>query len=97
MIPFCNIAVDKTWMLAVHGHVPDRPCSILAFISLSSGAAQILLIIYIALNSFSMVVLNKKIHTGPYDCYLLMVSLGVPIIEHVVLISLGYLGPSGAW
>ena len=92
-----SITVDKIWMLAVSGHVPDEPCSILAFISLTSATAQILLIIFIAVNSFSMVVLNKKIETGCFDCYLLSYSLGIPVIQHVVFVGLGYLGPSGAW
>ncbi len=84
-------------MMALKDHVPDVPCSIMAFFVLEFVTAQVLMVMFIAANAFFMVVKEKKIQLGKYDWRLLVCCFGGPAVFAVVWAALGALGPGGQW
>ena len=59
--------------------------------------AQGLLVSIIAVSAFIMVAFNRRVSFGKYDWILMVTIVGVPVTVGVVMVSLGWLGPSGYW
>ena len=55
--------------------------------------AQMMLVLFISVNSFMMVVKEKRLSIGTRDWKLLVVSFGVPTVLAVVLNALDFIGP----
>ena len=88
---------DHIYMAVTYDHPPDDICATFAVFLCEFVMAQTLVVCFMAINSFVMVVLEKKIDLGNRDWRLLVLSFGGPMLFIVPIAALDYLGPAGAW
>ncbi|XP_061168974.1 uncharacterized protein LOC133178247 [Saccostrea echinata] len=90
--------LDHVQMVVTKSHVyPKGLCVFYAFLIVVFTTAQALLVLVIALNSFSLVILEKTVKFGAYDWRLLIFMFGIPTAEASVAAFLGQLGPTGSF
>lgn len=88
---------DHVFMLTIKDHPPHVPCIIMALFLGEFIFGQYILVTFTAVNSFLMVVHEKKIRLGLNDWKLILFTLGGPVGILVPLATLKLLGPSGSW
>ena len=88
---------DHIYMLVVEHHPPEVPCRIMAVFVSAFMLAQNFVVSFISVNSFYMVVMEKRFNLGKYDLWLLIPAFGVPLMLSLVFAILKMLGPSGGW
>lgn len=89
--------LDHAHMVLTKSHVhPKSLCVVYAFLIVVFTTAQGLLVLAIALNSFSVVILGKSMNFGAYDWRLAAFVFGIPVIESSLAGSLNQLGPNGS-
>ena len=95
----CSIShtCDHIYMLAVENHPPDIPCRIMAVFVGAFIVAQNFVVSFISVNSFYMVVMEKKFNLGKYDLRLLIPAFGMPLILCSIFAIVKVFGPSGGW
>ena len=89
--------LDHVHMVITKSHVhPKSLCVVYAFLIVLFTTAQGLLVLVIALNSFSVVILGKSVNFGAYDWRLAAFVFGIPVIESSLAGHLNQLGPNGS-
>ncbi|XP_062579056.1 uncharacterized protein LOC134240967 [Saccostrea cucullata] len=90
--------LDHVQMVVTTTHVyPKGLCVFYAFWIVVFTTAQALLVLVIALNSFSLVILEKPVKFGVYDWRLLVFMFGIPTVEASLAAFLDQLGPTGSF
>ena len=88
---------DHVYMLITEDHPPDIECAVMAVFLLVFMLAQSIMVTFTAVNSFYMVVMEKRFDLGRYDWRLLLMAFGLPLVVMAILAGLGMLGPTGGW
>ncbi|KAI0243664.1 hypothetical protein L0F63_002806, partial [Massospora cicadina] len=60
-------------------------------------ASDMLLIGFVAISTYCKVVRNYDLARGRFDCWLLLVVIGIPLVASVVLASFHAFGPEALW
>ena len=89
--------IDHKYVIYNQRNPPDLACSVFGFILNEFGIAQWVVVLYSALRACSLIVFNKKLHTGRWDWILIFSALGAPGSLGILSASLGFLGGNGVW
>ena len=94
---YCTSAITQEVFLLFRRYPPHWLCQMCAFGTLQLTLSQMLLVLYIAINSFKMVVKTSKLHLGKADWRLILFVLTPPAVIATTFGALKFLGPNGAW
>ncbi|XP_074644853.1 uncharacterized protein LOC141901484 [Tubulanus polymorphus] len=102
-LQFCDLLFnishlsDHIYIFAARAYPPKTLCLVFAFFLQQFVVGTPLMTMTIALNTFLMVVMDKKLSFGVYDWRLWLVPMGLPFIMGIIGVSVPYYGPSGSW
>ena len=89
--------IDHMYILIVGEFPPEAMCTALGFLLQEFATLQGILVVFTALNAFSLVVREKGFVTGRYDWRLISVAIGMPLMMGITLLVTDMLGPSEVW
>lgn len=89
--------IDHGYLLAKWEFPEDIFCAILGFFLQEFATSQSLIVFFTALNAFALIVKERNLPMGKYDCILLIISFGTPVVCGAIVGALGLLGPSEVW
>ncbi|XP_074645818.1 uncharacterized protein LOC141902076 [Tubulanus polymorphus] len=102
-LQFCDLLFnvshlsDHIYIFAHQAYPTKTLCLVFAFLLNQFVVGTPLMTMAIALNTFLMVVMDKKLSFGVYDWRLWLVPMGLPFIFGIIGVSVPYYGPSGSW
>ncbi|XP_060072829.1 uncharacterized protein LOC132552658 [Ylistrum balloti] len=76
---------------------PIELCRLHGFMTLQLGFAQVILVLFVAVNIFCMMFLRKNISFGKYDWKLFLTVILCPFLVGVGSLIAGAIGPNGAY
>ncbi|XP_069117976.1 uncharacterized protein [Argopecten irradians] len=90
-------AAEHIQMVVTRNHVhPIQICRLHALMSMELGFAQVFLVLFIAVNIFTLMFLHKNISFGKYDWKLLLTVVLCPFLIGVSSLLANIIGPNGA-